>query len=197
MDVTIRDKYHAFSLRFGFSLGVTVCINADCRVSPGRLRDSPVGLTLVVHVAVEGFRGACGATYADSLEPGVARWLRIKAKLSPVVCQPPIRHSQELPGDLGRYGRRWLISVPAYTCLEGRVGLCPRVLVSADDSLFVSEFMTSNATSDSFSEELWSAGDSLTGTDPMVISSRWIEGWRGYEQQVRPGTALYILFYMM
>lgn len=100
--------------------------------------------------------------------------------------------SQELPGDLGRYGRRWLIRVPAYTCLEGRAGLCPRVLVSADDSLFVSEFMTSNTTSDSLREELWSAGDSLTGTDPTVISSRWIEGWRGCEQQVCSGTALYV-----
>lgn len=98
--------------------------------------------------------------------------------------------SQELPGDLGRYGRRWIISIPADTCLEGRVGLCPRILVSADDSLFVSEFMTSNTSGDSFSEELWSAGGSLTGTDPTVISSRWIEGWRGCEQQVCSGTAL-------
>lgn len=34
------------------------------------------------------------------------------------------------------------------------------------------------------SAELISEGDSLSGTDATVTSSRWIEGWRGFEQQV-------------
>lgn len=144
----------------------------------------------MVHDTVWAFRGVRCSTHASNPEYRVARCLRIKTQLNHGVFPLPNLHFQELPGDLGRYGRRWLISVPAYTCLEGRVGLCPRVLVSADDSLFVSEFMTSNATGDSFSEELWSAGGSLTGTDPTVISSRWIEGWRGCEQQVCSGTAM-------
>lgn len=46
--------------------------------------------------------------------------------------------------------------------------------------------MTTNATSDGdgFSQELSSEGPSLSGTDAVVTSSRWIEGWRGCEQQV-------------
>lgn len=46
--------------------------------------------------------------------------------------------------------------------------------------------MTTNATSvgDGFNEELSSEGPSLSGTDAVVTSSRWIEGWRGCEQQV-------------
>lgn len=64
--------------------------------------------------------------------------------------------------------------------------------MSADDSHFVSEFATTaNATStaggdddDDFSAELVSQGDSLSGTDATVTSSRWIQGWRGCEQQV-------------
>lgn len=97
---------------------------------------------------------------------------------------------QELPGDVGRYGRRWLISIPADACLEGRAGLCPRILVSADGSEFVSEFVTAtNVTGtadgdDELRAELVSEGDSLSGTGAIVTSSRWIEGWRGYEQQV-------------
>lgn len=94
---------------------------------------------------------------------------------------------QELPGGLGRYGRRWLVSVPADACLEERAGLCPRLLVSADDSLFVSGFVTTptvTATADDvFRAELVSEGDSLSGTGAKVTSSRWIEGWRGFEQQ--------------
>ena len=95
---------------------------------------------------------------------------------------------QELPGDSGRYGRRWLISIPADACLEDRAGLCPRVLVSADVSPVASEFQTTPAASatddDVFRSELVSQGSSLSGTDAEVTSSRWIEGWRGYEQQV-------------
>lgn len=89
---------------------------------------------------------------------------------------------------MGRYGRRWVISVPADACLEDRAGLCPRVLVSADDSLFVSEFNTTatvtTTADDVLRAELISGGDSLSGTDAQVTSSRWIEGWRGFEQQV-------------
>lgn len=91
---------------------------------------------------------------------------------------------QELPGDLGRYGRRWIISIPADSCLEGRVGLCPRVLVSADASQYASEFLATNVTSDDLSEELRSEGDEVTGTGAALTASRWIEGWRGFEQQV-------------
>lgn len=95
---------------------------------------------------------------------------------------------QELPGGLGRYGRRWIISVPADACLEERAGLCPRVLVSADDSLFVSEFETTPTATSTADEvlraELVSQGGALSGTGAQVTSSRWIEGWRGFEQQV-------------
>lgn len=101
-----------------------------------------------------------------------------------VGINPRCPRSQEMPGDLGRYGRRWIISIPSSSCLEGRAGLCPRILVSADYSEIVSEFTTANSTSTSFGEELRSEGPSLTGTDAAVTSSRWIEGWRGYEQQV-------------
>lgn len=110
---------------------------------------------------------------------------------------PPLRSPlQEIPGDLGRYGRRWVISVPADACLEdSRAGLCPRVLVSADDSLFVSEFVTTPAVTttadDILRAELVSAAPpsgsgiaSLSGSDAQVTSARWIEGWRGFEQQV-------------
>lgn len=115
----------------------------------------------------------------------------------PTPLQPPdSKNSQELPGDRSRYGRRWLVSIPADACLEARAGLCPRVLVSADDSRFLSEFQTiSNATlaamisgndddEAGFREELVSQGAALSGTDAAVTSSRWIEGWRGCEQQV-------------
>lgn len=71
------------------------------------------------------------------------------------------------------------------------------MLVSADDSRFVSEFQTTpNATAGittygddvggdaDFREELVSQGAALSGTDAVVTSSRWIQGWRGCEQQV-------------
>lgn len=65
--------------------------------------------------------------------------------------------------------------------------MCPRVLVSADDTLFVSEFQTTPAVTttadDAFRAELVSTGSSLSGTSAQVTSSRWIEGWRGFEQQ--------------
>lgn len=62
--------------------------------------------------------------------------------------------------------------------------------MSADNSEFVSEFMTAtNVTGtadgdDELRAELVSKGDSLSGTGATVTSSRWIEGWRGFEQQV-------------
>lgn len=86
--------------------------------------------------------------------------------------------SQELPGDLGRYGRRWLVRIPAESCMEEKAGLCPRILVSAGSTEFVSE-------SAGFNDEIRSEGDALSGTDAAVVSSRWIEGWRGYAQQAR------------
>lgn len=94
-------------------------------------------------------------------------------------------NTQDLPGDSGKYGRRWIVSIPASSCQEGRVGLCPRVLVSANMSLYPSEFVSLNSTSDDFAEELRSDGGALSGTGAMVTSSRWIEGWRGFEQQVQ------------
>lgn len=52
----------------------------------------------------------------------------------------------------------------------------------------MSEFVTAPAVTgtadDDFRAELLSTGDSLSGTDKTVTSSRWIEGWRGFEQQV-------------
>lgn len=76
--------------------------------------------------------------------------------------------------------------MPANSCQQGRAGLCPRILVSSDDSQFLSEFMSSNKTTDGISEELRSEGSSLSGTGAAVTSTRWIEGWRGCEQQVSP-----------
>lgn len=60
--------------------------------------------------------------------------------------------------------------------------------MSADVSPVASEFETTPAASsteeDVFRDEVVSQGGSLTGTDAELTSSRWIEGWRGYEQQV-------------
>lgn len=60
--------------------------------------------------------------------------------------------------------------------------------MSADVSPVAFDFETTPAATateeDVFRGELVSQGGSLTGTNAAVTSSRWIEGWRGYEQQV-------------
>ncbi|CAM9504836.1 unnamed protein product, partial [Discosporangium mesarthrocarpum] len=87
-------------------------------------------------------------------------------------------------GDVGRYGYRWIVSLPAATCQEERVGLCPRVLVSADDTLYGSEFAEPDESS-GLAGLVESEGEVLTGSDAIVTAERWIEGWAGYDQQVR------------